>query len=162
MHLFPVCVCVSLQPVIMPMIPRILCLLFLWSNTKKSVLPCQPMKALDSHPRIIRFGCPSLPAFRYLKQTNIFNKCHKCPVHLSAFLCKSQLALFLEIVENAASCLISDSQKCICINGKSTGLCASHEMWRSMVSATALKIEYEINYFLICAPILILHILFTL
>lgn len=63
-----VCVCVSVcvfQPVNMPVIPRIPCLLSLWSNTKKSVLPCQPIKALDSPPpRVILFGCPSLLAPR--------------------------------------------------------------------------------------------------
>lgn len=150
--------------------PRILCLLSLWSNTKKSVLPCQPIKALDSPPPVILFGCPSLLAFRYLKQQiysiNVTSD-DTLFIHLSAFECKSQLALILEFVENAASCPMSDSQKCVCINGKSTGLSATHEMWRFMVSATALKTEHKKLYFglslvLICAPLFILHVLFTL
>lgn len=58
--------------------PEFLASFFLWSNTKKSVLPCQPIKALDSNPHpIILFGCPSLLALR--EASNIFNKCQECP-----------------------------------------------------------------------------------
>lgn len=90
----------------MPVIPRIPCLFFLSlrSNTKKSVLPCQPIKALHPPPQIILFGCPSLAYSPISKTTSIFNKCQTCPddmcpLYLSAFECKSELAPCPEFVE---------------------------------------------------------------
>lgn len=91
------------------MIPRIPCLFFLSPEQHKEICVTMPtdQSTTPPPPQIILFDCPSLAYSPISKTTSIFNKCQTCPddicpLYLSAFECKSELAPCPEFVEECS------------------------------------------------------------